>query len=448
VHRPVTRPEHHWSGVVMVGVLAALTISSVACGRGERGARPSVEIFGPYTDRDATAFTEALRPFEERTGIDVRYIGSVAFADDLTVRAQRGNPPDLAVIPQPALLRELVTLGVVQPYEGDLEQSVLDNVDSRLVSMLQVDGRLYGSWYRVSLKSLVWYSPRAFAARGLEPPRTWSELLALSNEIAATGVEPWCLGVRDGRATGWVATDWVEDLLLREAGLDVYDDWVDHDVPFTDPRVASAVESFGKIARSDRLVLGGPGAAVQLTVQEAAVPLLGSDPSCLLHRQASFLPDLLADDVDIAPGSDLWAFPLPGLTPDPPPLLVGGDLIARFSNEPEALALAEYLSTPEAATSWARRGGFVSALSTFESSSYEGDLERTISQWLSEAPALRFDGSDLMPTEVGSGAFWSGMTAWLGGARLEPMLASIDGAWPVEATPLLSAGRPEQSTDR
>jgi alpha-glucoside transport system substrate-binding protein len=398
--------------------------------------RPVVTVFGSLTGADADAFVASLRPFEAREGIDVRYVGSSNFEADLVERVRRGDPPDLALLPQPGLLMSLAADGFALPYDGDLAEAAVHDVDPWLVGLVALDGRSYGSWYSVDPKSLVWYSPRQFRVRGLQVPTTWDDLIALTDDIAASGTAPWCLGVRDGGATGWVATDWVEDLVLRTAGADIYDAWVTHDIEFTDRRIATAVDRFGSIALDARRVSGGNRAAVELTVTDAARGLLGKQPSCLMHRQAVFLPDLLGAagaNLDISPDGDLWVFPFPGDADSPSTMLVGGTVVGRVSDRPEVRSLAAYLTTLEAAAARAKGGGFVSALDSFDPANYPSELNHTVAEWTRDAEVLRFDASDLMPPEVGVRAFWAGMTAWLGGARLATTLAEIDAAWPVVA---------------
>lgn len=410
----------------------------VACSDGtDRTDRPVVTVFGNLTAGDADAFLASLSAFERSAGVDVRYVGSSNFEADLLERVRRGDAPDLALVPQPGLLESLVNDGLALPYDGDLAAAATTDVDPMLVDLATFGKVVYASWYSLDPKSLIWYSPRQFARRGLTPPTTWDGLLALTDEIAAGGIAPWCLGVRDGGATGWVATDWVEDLVLRFAGPDTYDAWVAHDVDFTDAKIATAVEQFGSIALSAPRVQGGNRAAVEITVADAARGLLGATPKCLLHRQASFLPDLLGSagqGLDVAPDGDLWVFPFPVAEQDAPTtMLVGGTMVARFADRPEVRQVAQYLTTTEAATRRAARGGYITPLESFDPAVYPSALNRTIGEWTRSAEVLRFDASDLMPPEVGVGAFWTGMTAWLSGARLTTTLAAIDAAWPTAA---------------
>jgi alpha-glucoside transport system substrate-binding protein len=414
-------------------VLALVSMAAVlvACDDSPNNAEKRVvTVFGSVTDGDADAFIASMAAYERSSGIDVRYVGSANFETDLLERVRRGDPPDLALLPQPGLLRALAEDGLALPYDKELGDAARRDVDERLIDLVTVDGEVFGSWYSVTPKSLVWYSPRQFAKRGLTPPTTWDELIQLTDQAVDSGTAPWCLGVRDAGATGWVATDWVEDLVLRFDGPEIYDRWVAHDVPFSDPHIAEAVDRFGTIALSSTRVNGGNRAAVEFTVQESAQQLLGSKPDCLMNRQASFLTDFLGSPVHVAPDGDLWVFPFPGPADGASSMMIGGTAVTRFTDRPEVRDVAAYLTTVDAAAARAPLGGFISALESFDSDDYPAELNRTISRWTLDADVLRFDASDLMPPEVGVDAFWTGMTAWLSGARLSTTMAAIDAAWP------------------
>jgi alpha-glucoside transport system substrate-binding protein len=404
-----------------------------------------VDVFGSLSDADVDAFEASVAPFERRTGIDVRYVGSADFEADLSERLRRGDPPALALLPQPGLLRALVDEGFALPWTGDLADAATGDVDPRLVDLVTVGDQQYGAWYSLNTKSLVWYSPAALSARGVEVPTTWDELTAITDAAIADGVSPWCLGIRDGPVTGWVATDWVEDMVLRFEGTDVYDDWVAHRIPFDDPAIVDAVSRFGAIALDQRSVYRGNRAAVELSITDAARALLSSPSTCLFHRQGSVLPRLLDSSVTYAPDGDLWAFPLPAVDGGGAPLVVGGTVLVRFDERPEAAELARYLTTAEAAVPRAARGGFVSPLESFPLDSYALPIDAEVARLLRDADVLRFDASDLMPAEVGTGTFWAGMTAYLGGARLTSVLADIDRSWPI--TPKLPVISPPEATD-
>ncbi len=423
------------SRTVGLAAVVAVAVASVASCASEPGRSARVvTVFGTLSDADVDDFMASVDGFESATGIDVRYVGSSGFEADLLERLRRGDPPDLALLPQPGLLDTLVEDGFALPWSGELAAPAVEGVPDELVDLVGFGGAVYGAWYQLTAKSLVWYSPKVFADRGLEVPTSWDELTSMTDDLAASGTTPWCIGIRADGATGWVATDWVEDMVLRFAGPEVYDGWVAHEVPFTDDAIVAAVERFGTIALSPDQVAGGNRAAVELSIEESARELLERPTRCVLHHQASFLPRLVGQGVTIAPDGDLWAFPLPAADGGQAPLVVGGSVTVRFSDDDDVDQLARYLTTAEAGVRRAARGGFVSPRSTVSLDDYSSALDRFVAESVAEADVVRFDASDLMPPEVGVGTFWTGMTSWLGGARLRAVLAEIDASWPVPLT--------------
>lgn len=420
----------------MAGVVAAAlgAVSLASCASEPVRSGRVVTVFGTLSDADVDDFMASVDGFESATGIDVRYVGSSNFEADLLERLRRGDPPDLALLPQPGLLDTLVEDGFALPWTGELAEPAVEGVPAELVDLVGFGSDVYGAWYQLTLKSLVWYSPKVFALRSLEVPTSWDELTSLTDDLAAGGTTPWCIGIRADGATGWVATDWVEDMVLRFAGPDVYDGWVAHEVPFTDDAIVAAVERFGAIALSPDQVAGGNRAAVELTIEESARELLERPARCVLHHQASFLPRLVGRSVTIAPDGDLWAFPMPAVDGGEAPLVVGGSVTVRFSDDDDVDQLARYLTTADAGARRAARGGFVSPRTTVSFDDYSSALDRFVAESVAAAEVVRFDASDRMPPEVGVGTFWTGMTSWLGGARLRSVLVEIDASWPVSLT--------------
>ena len=210
--------------------------------------KKQVTILGVIIGEQQRKLEQALAPFTEQTGIEIVYEGTDTFATTLPIRVDSGNPPDLAMFPQPGLMADFAREGKLIPLTNFMTAEQLQEAyaDSWL-DLGSVDDSLYGVWYRASVKSLVWYNPKLFEKNGYEIPKTWDDMLAFSDRLVAEGKTPWCLGMESGDATGWVGTDWVEDIMLRTAGAQTYDRWITHQIPFTDNSVQNAFETFGKL---------------------------------------------------------------------------------------------------------------------------------------------------------------------------------------------------------
>lgn len=403
--------------------------------------------FGDLSGKDVTVYTSIVAPedkphtdswkvFEDCTGADVKYEGSKEFETQLQVRVQSGNPPDIAYIPQPGLLQTLVGTGKVV----EAPDTVAANVDKWFGedwrSYGSVDDKLYAAPLGANVKSFVWYSPKMFAEKGWEVPTTWDDMLALSDTIADSGMKPWCAGIESGEATGWPATDWLEDVLLRSVGPDVYDQWVAHEIPFNDPAVVESLDNVGDILKNDDYVNGGIGDVSSIATtafQEGGLPIV--DGKCAMHRQASFYAANWPEGTDVSENGQVFAFYLPPMGDEfGSPVLGGGEFVAAFSDAIEVQAFQTFLSSDQWANEKAKstpNGGWVSANTGLDIANLVSPVDQLSGEILQNPEAVfRFDGSDMMPGEVGAGSFWKEMTNWITGDDTQDVLDKIESSWP------------------
>jgi hypothetical protein len=287
-----------------------------------------------------------------------------------------------------------------------------------------------GVWHRATNKSLVWYPKKEFDAAGYEVPTTWAGLMALSQQIVDDGGNPWCIGIESDGATGWVATDWVENILLRTSSPETYDQWVAGELSFASPEVRRAVEIMARIWFNEDYVYGGRDAIVSTSFYETIDPMLEDPPQCWLHLQGPFIT--LFIDEGFEAGVDYDFFPLPPIHDDyGSPALVYGNIMAMLDDRPEVRALMEYFGLGASVEAWVRSGGATSPHNDASLDWYSNDVDRRVAQALLEADTVRFDASDMMPPEVGAGSFWRGMADYVSGsADLDTVLAEIHNSWP------------------
>ena len=317
---------------------------------------------------------------------------------------------------------------------------VVANVDKNMPDWKNygtVDGTFYASPLGANVKSFVWYSPKTFKDNGWDIPTTWDELLALSDKIATTSdVQPWCAGFESGDATGWVGTDWMEDIVLRFGGAEVYDKWVSHEIPFNDPAIVEAIGKAGQILKNPEYVGDVPSIATT-SFQTGGAGIV--DGSCAMHRQASFIGGILVADQgativtpdDTTTEGGITTFYFPGATADDKPALGGGEFIGAFADRPEVQAVQLYLTTPEWNNKKAALGGWFSANLGLDTANVADPVNANAVEILKNATTFRFDGSDLMPAAVGAGSFWKEMTAWVAEDKSDKaVLDAIEASWP------------------
>ncbi len=398
----------------------------------ESGEGKVVSVFGAFVDEDARRFRESMKPFEEQSGITIEYEGSGDFETLILVRTEGEDPPDIAAFPQPGLLRDFVEQGHVidlnEWFEADyLSQQYSDS----WLDMATMNDIMAGVWYRANVKSLVWYPSPEFSDAGYAIPQTWDEMLALSDQMVADGNVPWCIGMESSGATGWVATDWMEDIMLRTVPPEKYDQWVRGELPFSSPEVKNAAEIMGNIWFNEDYVFGGTTNILTVPFGDAPTPMFNEPPNCWMHRQASFITGFFPEGVTL--GEDVQYFYLPPIDEElGKPVLGAGDIFAAFNDRPEVREAMKYLTTGESTKSWLQSGGFVSPHNDTPLDWYPTEIDRGYAEILQNADTFRFDGSDLMPGAVGAGSFWSGMVDYVSGEDLDSVMADIDASWPEE----------------
>jgi alpha-glucoside transport system substrate-binding protein len=395
----------------------------------------TLTIASPWLGPDAEAAEAVLAYFAAATGAVVTQNGSDSFEQQIVIDTEAGSPPNLAVFPQPGLACDLAARGFLTPLGDDTANWMAENYAAgpswvALGSCDDAEG-FFSFSYNVNVKSLVWYVPETFEDAGYAIPQTMEELKTLSDQIVADGGTPWCIGLGSGGATGWPATDWVEDMLLRTQAPDVYDQWVKNEIPFDDPRIVAAIEEFGAFARNDDYVAGGAGAVASTDFRDSPKGLFDSPPQCYMHRQASFIPAFFPEGTDVGVDADFFYFPAYAAQDLGNPVLGAGTLVSIMDDSEAARGFIEFLKTPIAHEIWMsiETQGFLTPHLGVNPAVYHNDTLRGQGEILRNATTFRFDGSDLMPGAVGAGAFWTGMVDYTGGKSAQEVATEIQKTW-------------------
>lgn len=432
-----------WKPFRFAAAALAAALVLVACGGdggggGGEGATEAV-LLTAFTEPQDVAGVEALiEAFEEANpGTTITHQGSSDFEQQALTQIEGGNAPDLMFHPQPGLLGDFVERGAPRPLDFLDTATIEDEFVAGLLDLGTFDDTLYGLQTRVSLKSLVWYPQEEFEAAGYEVPETWDDMVALSDRIAGDlGDEaaraPWCIGIESGEATGWPSTDWLEDIMLRLHGAEVYDQWTSGELDFTSEEVRSAYERLAEIWFEEEWVLGGRRNIVATNFAQSVLPMFDDPPGCFLHRQASFIQNSFPDGAEL--GTDFGFFFVPPIEDGgtgEAPALIAGDLLALYTDNQVAKDFIAFAATTEAQEAWAAEGSFICANTNCDTSVYPNEALTQQAELVAEADVARFDGSDLMPGAVGANAFWKENVAWVTGSQeLETTLENIEAAWP------------------
>lgn len=429
-----------------VGLLAVGAIALAGCAEGDSSGsggsgsgETTVRIAGGITGTEADALNQSFEQFTQDTGIKVVYTGDKSFEGNIVTKVSGGDAPDIAIVPQPGLLKTLIGTGEVQEASDAVSSNVDEYWGEDWKSYGTEDGTFYAAPMLANLKGYVWYSPAKFKEWGVEVPKTLDEMMTLTATIQQkTGAAPWCAGFASDAASGWPGTDWVEDMVLRLSGPDTYDKWVANEVKFTDPEIKQAFDAVGEILLNPSYVNAGFGDVRSInSTAFADVAAKVADGSCPMTHQASFLSanfltvtNAAGETPTIAPDGDVYAFLTPGVTEGELAVEGGGEFVAAFSDDENVQKVVEFMSTPEFADARVKLGGVISA-------NKGADPSLASSEFLTEAmktlqdpnTTLRFDASDLMPATVGAGSFWKGMVSWIDGTPTDEVLSNIQAGY-------------------
>jgi ABC-type glycerol-3-phosphate transport system substrate-binding protein len=396
----------------LFGLFAALVLVVAACGGGgggETGAAGttgggaecgsgSISLMGIWVSTEQKSIQAVLDGFKAKCpDVTVKY--NPAGDNIVTVLAtavQGGNPPDLATIAQPGTIKEYAQSGKIKPIDF-AKDTVSANYSQSTVDLGTIDGKLYSFLFKGANKSTVWYNVPLFDDAGVEPPKNWDEFLAAAQTIKASGVPAYSIGGADG----WTLTDLFENIYIRTAGPDKYDQLATHEIPWTDQTVKDALTEMAKILGDTDNIFGGKQGALQTDFPTSVTNAFGDPPKAAMVLEADFVEGEILNSTKAKPETGFNVFDFPSINDSPPAVVGGGDQVVMFKDSPAARALVEYLATPEAAEIWVRLGGFASPNKGVPESAYQDPLLRSTATALANAEVFRFDLSDLQPSAFG-----------------------------------------------
>lgn len=387
----------------------------------------SISILAVYADAEEESFRAMIEPWATENGVDVQYTATRDINAQLTTQIAGGNPPDIAGLPGPGPMAQFARDGDLVPLDDVIDMDTYaSQYDQGWITAGTVDDQLVGIFTKVSVKGLVFYNPEQFSAAGYEVPEDYDGLVSLVDDIAASGTAPWGIGLESGAASGWPATDWIEDFLLRQSGPDAYDQWVAGELPWTSDEVRSAFEAFGQWATDPEFVAGGPNQVINTAFGNGGDCLFADPPECFLHHQASFITGFFEDNFpEVAVAGETYDFfPMPGIEFDG--VTTAGDLFGMFNDTPQARSLMQYLTTPEAQQIWVERGGAISPSKEVPLDAYPDETSQRFAEIIQNAETTRFDASDLMPSQMNEAFFGAILDYVQNPDSLDSVLENLD----------------------
>jgi len=453
----------------LFALLAVLALVIAACGDGEGGddgatttaegggdaaeaSEASFDLWGAPTGVEGDAVTGFIEAYNAEVGSSINYNPVAEFEEQLRIQVEGGAPPEVAFTPQPSSICSYADDGSLVSLEDmgfDIAEMESNHSKYWMDLGLCDDGNHYGIPWFPNFKSVIFYHQPTFEESGYEIPETYEDLVALSEQIAADGMTPWCFGFESGTASGWPGTDWIEDIYVRQNGSEMYAQWYNHEIPFNDPTVVEAFDTLGQILFGEGFVLGGPEGAASLFFEDSPGPLFDDPPGCLMLKQGSFAANFFNQAAGYEEGEEeeigVFAFPtIDGNTG----AMGGGDTIIVFDGAPENVAAIKDWITPDWQCTLASASG--GGIATYgghgvagverlpghkdvDPACYETEASQTFAEAITTAlgeNTFVFDASDLMPPEVGQRTFWDGVIEWTRGADTQSVVDTIEASWP------------------
>jgi alpha-glucoside transport system substrate-binding protein len=396
-----------------VALLAALVAASLGTASRNAPAKKqavsgTVTMLAVWTGAEGASFKAVLDGFKKKyPDVTVKYKSATDPAAALSTAIQGGNPPNLAALPNPGLMKDFANRKAIKPITF-AKSTVTKNYSKDWVNFGSVNGRLYGVFFKGANKSTVWYNVHSFKNAGVKPPKSWSSLLSAAKTLRASGQVAYSIGGADG----WTLTDLFENLYLRAAGPTKYDQLTTHALKWTDPSVKSTLKLMAQVLSDKSNIAGNPlQTDFPASVTNVFQP---SKPKAAMVFEGDFVPGVAAGQTKAKAKTDYNVFPFPSVNGKGGDYVVGGgDVVTMFKDTPASRALITYLASPEAATIWAKRGGFSSPNKNVKSSAYSDDITRSTATALAKASTFRFDMSDLAPQAFGSQDEFADMQAFL-----------------------------------
>jgi alpha-glucoside transport system substrate-binding protein len=363
----------------------------------------SVTVLAVWTGAEGESFQAVLDGFkEQQPDVNVSYKSAKEPATVLSTAVEGGNPPDIAALPQPGFMRDFAARNALKPIDFARDH-IAEGFSESWLELGTVDGTLYGLFFKGANKSTVWYNVTAFEDAGVEPPETWEDFLTAAETLKSSGVPAYSIGGSDG----WTLTDLFENIYLRTAGGEKYDQLTAHEIPWTDPSVKEALTEMGKILGDTENVAGGTTGALQTDFPTSVTQVFADPPKAAQVLEGDFVGSVISAETTAEPETGFNVFAFPEIKDSGPVVMGGGDVMVMFKDNPAARALMDYLATPEAAEIWAAKGGFASPNKNVDPEVYPDELLKKTATDLANAEVFRFDMSDLMPGAFGSDALFT-----------------------------------------
>ncbi len=389
--------------VALVALLVATACSGTGTTGGSSGTAPpgsQITVMSLWGGSEQEAFQKVLDAFKTKTGVTANFESQrTNYSTILQTRISGGNPPDVAIIPGIGFLRQFARQGSLKKVSDvgvDLN-AIKGNYPPGILEIGQVDGTQYAIMVKFNSKSTMWFRPDKFKTLGVTAPSDFAGFTKLLGDIKAKGQAPMGLGAADS----WTLTDWFENIYAKQAGTEKYDKLFSGTLPWTDASVATAVDTMKQAIKED-YVAGGITAALGRSFTDGIGQAFAANGTAVIYYEGGFVGDIATKQTNTAlkVGDSIDWFDFPAIGSGKT-VTIGGDVIAAFTTKPGVKEFLNYMTTADSGAVWAGTGAIISPIKSVPASAYPNDLAKREAAQVANASAVRFDGSDLLPSGGG-----------------------------------------------
>jgi ABC-type glycerol-3-phosphate transport system substrate-binding protein len=371
---------------------------STAADSGAKDVKGSISIVGIWVAQEQKNFQRVIDAFNKKyPNVKVKYNPAGDNTPTvLSTALSGGRPPDLASVGQPGLVKQFQKQGKLKDLEF-ARQDIESNFQPDVVKLGTIGGKIYSIIPKGANKSTVWYNVEAFKNAGVEPPKTYDELITAAKTLKASGTPAYSLAGGDG----WTLTDLFENIYIRQAGPDKYDQLSTHDLKWTDTSVKDALTEMAKIYSDTSNIVGGTSGALQTDFPTSVSKVFVNPPKAAMNIEGDFVPGVVAGKTKLKPETGYNVFDFPSVGGSEPTVVGGGDSLIMFKDSPAAEAFVKFMASADAGKTWVAKGGVSSPNKNVPADAYPDPITRETATKLAQAKTFRFDMSDLAPASFG-----------------------------------------------
>jgi len=389
----------------------------------------SIDVLTVWSGNELANFQMQNAAFKAKTGITVNVESTRDLPTVLNTRVRANNPPDVTGSPETSQFQTLATQGKIVALDSFMNMSqIQQNYAKTWIDYASYNGHLYAVLPKANSKGTIWYNPKQFQANGYTVPTDWNGLIALSDKIASSGKYPWSMGVASGAASGWPASDWIDQIYLSLNGPDMSDKWIAHKIPWTDPSVKNAFQMFGQIVKGTHYINGAPASILATAFQDASYLPYDSPPKAYMYYLGDFTAGFIsAQFPSLKAGTDYNFFDFPTINSQFAGAVTGGaDLLFAMKDNNGTRQYMDFLSTAEAQTIWIKQGGASSVNKAVNFNDYPDQVQRNAAKQLTSATIFRASQDDQMPTAMES-AYWKATLSYIANpGQLDSILSTLE----------------------